>query len=76
MRARVRTATELRAAHDAGCEKISLLLGRAVENVIRSRRAILATRVRLAALSPHHQKNPLVGEATVAVRRQDRRNFR
>ena len=76
MRSRIRTAKELKAAHDAGFEKVSLVLGRAVEKVIRSRRAIVATRACLAALGPHHQKNPVVGGATVAARRQVCRNIR
>ena len=61
MRSRVRTPEELKAARAAGYEKVSLVLGRAVEKVIRSRRAIIATRVRLAALNGDHQGNPIIG---------------
>jgi hypothetical protein len=70
MRSRVRRAEGIKAARDAGYEKVSLILGRAVQNVIRSRRAILATRMRLAVLAPDHQKNPVIGPPTVAARRQ------
>jgi hypothetical protein len=61
MRSRVRTPEEIKAVYDAGYEKASLVLARAVERIIRSRRAIIATRVRLAALDPDHEKNPLIG---------------
>ena len=47
MRSRARTAEELKTAFAANYERVSLVLGRAVENVIRSRRAIIATRLRL-----------------------------
>jgi hypothetical protein len=61
MRSRVRTPEELKAVHDAGYEKVSLILARTVEKIIRSKRAIIATRVRLAALDPDHERNPLIG---------------
>jgi hypothetical protein len=61
MRSSVRTAEELRVARYAGYEKVSLVLGRAAEKIIRSKRAIIATRVRLAALDPDHERNPLIG---------------
>jgi hypothetical protein len=57
MRSRVRTPEELKAVFAANYERVSLTLGRAVQNVIRSRRSIIATRVRLAILGRDHPKN-------------------
>jgi predicted acyltransferase (DUF342 family) len=48
-RGSVRSAREVEMLGLARHEKISLVLGRAVEKIIRSRRALVATRRRLAA---------------------------
>ena len=45
-----RSAQQLKAAHLERVGNVSLVLGDAVQKVIRSKRAILASKVRLAAM--------------------------
>ena len=46
----IRSMAERKALHADREETVALVLGRAVEQVIRSKRAIIATKVQLAAM--------------------------
>lgn len=52
-----RLAQQLKAAQLERMGSVSLVLGDAVQKVIQSRRAILATKVRLAAMRRNHKGN-------------------
>jgi len=52
----IRGMAELRASRER-VETVKLVLGKAVENVIRSKRAVLATRVRLTAMRRNRKGN-------------------
>jgi hypothetical protein len=46
----VRSAEQVLQARKAREEKVSLVIGRAVQSIIRSQRVVVAARIRLAAL--------------------------
>lgn len=57
----VRSAEQLTVALVARQETLALLLGEAAHKLIRSQRALVATKVQLAALRRNCEKNPGIG---------------
>ena len=58
LRTPIRGMAEMRASKAEREETVALVLGKAVENVIRSKRAVLASKVRLAAMRRNRKGNP------------------
>jgi len=61
MQERVRTAKQLKPVREVDFDTVSLVLGMSVHKVIRSKRAIVASKAQLAALRRNDPKNPIIG---------------